>query len=119
VATVKQCRSALDRLAATLDGVDGATRSRHLPRRSVLCTVNDLDVAFTARIDEAGVHDIAQVTAAAAAQQSADVRVNVASDDLVALADGKDDFVSAWLHGRLRLSAPMRDMLRLRVLIGL
>lgn len=45
--------------------------------------------------------------------------MTVASDDLIALADGEDDFISAWLHGRIQVSAPMRDMLRLRSVLGL
>jgi predicted lipid carrier protein YhbT len=118
VATIKQCRVALDRLAATLDDMDEETRTRHLPRRTVLCTVKDLDVSFTARVDEDGVHDIAQVPPSVDELPPADVRVGVASDDLVALADGQDDFLSAWLHGRVHVSAPMRDMLRLRTLLG-
>lgn len=119
MATVKQCRSALDRLAATLDDVDDDTRRKHLPRRSVLCTVKDLGVSFSARLDEAGVHDIAQVPRNAPMPPVADVRVTVGSDDLVALADGHDDLLGAWLHGRVQVSAPMRDMLRLRALFGL
>lgn len=119
VATIKQCRSALERLAASVDDVDQEIRTRHLPRRTVLCTVKDLEVAFTARIDESGVHDIAQVTPITPEPPAAEVRVTVSSDDLVALAEGNDDFISAWLHGRVQVSAPMRDMLRLRSLLGL
>jgi predicted lipid carrier protein YhbT len=119
VATIKQCRSAFDRLVDTLDTVDHETRLKHLPRRTVLCTVTDLDVAFSARVDETGVHDIEQVTGAGPDGPPAEVRVTLLSDDLVALADGEDDFISAWLHGRVHVSAPMRDMLRLRSLLGL
>jgi predicted lipid carrier protein YhbT len=118
VATIKACRSALDQIIATLDTVDEQTRTRHLPRRTVLCTVKDLGVSFTARVDENGVHDVEQVPKGAA-EPSAEVRVTVRSDDLIALADGDDDFISAWLHGRVQVSAPMRDMLRLRSLLGL
>ena len=118
MATIKQCRSAIERLAATLDTVDDETRTKHLPRRSVVCTVRDLDISFTARVDETGVHDIAQVAPTVLSPPVADVRVAVDSDDLVALADGDDDFLSAWLHGRVQVSAPMRDMLRLRSLLG-
>ena len=56
---------------------------------------------------------------AAAEPPSAEVKVTLASDDLIALADGKDDFISAWLHGRVHISAPMRDMLRMRSILGL
>jgi predicted lipid carrier protein YhbT len=119
VATVKQCRSAIDRLAATLERVDPDVRAKHVPSRSVLCRVKDLDVTFTARVDEEGVHDIAQVRKTAPTAPQADVRLALASDDLIALADGEDDFINAWLHGRVQVSAPVRDMLRLRGLLGL
>jgi len=119
MATVKQCRSALKRLAASLDGVDAESRSRHLPRRSVSCTVPDLDVSFSALVDETGVHDITLHEGADPAPGSADVRIVVHSDDLVDLADGRQDFLTAWLRGRVQVSAPMRDMLRLRSLLGL
>jgi predicted lipid carrier protein YhbT len=119
VASAKQCRSALNRLAATLDTVDAETRARHLPERSVMCRVKDLDVMFTAQLDESGLHDIAQVARNAPTPPQADVRVTVVSDDLIALADGDDDVLTAWLHGRVQVSAPMRDMLRLRSLLGL
>jgi predicted lipid carrier protein YhbT len=119
VANAKQCRSALDRLAATLDSVDPLLRTKHVPRRTVMCRVKDLDISFTARLDEDGVHDICQVMPATPAPPQADVRVSMDSDDLIALADGEDDFINAWLHGRVQVSAPVRDMLRLRSVLGL
>jgi predicted lipid carrier protein YhbT len=119
VASAKQCRSALSRLASTLDEIDPDLRSKHVPRRTVLCRVKDLDVCFTARVDEDGVHDLAQLKTGTTANPQADVRFALASDDLVALANGDDDFINAWLHGRVQVSAPMRDMLRLRSLLGL
>jgi predicted lipid carrier protein YhbT len=102
-----------------LDQVDPEIRTRHLPQRTVTCRVKDLGVLFTARLDEDGVHDIAQVARGAPAPPQADVRVTVVSDDLIALADGEDDLLNAWLHGRVQVSAPMRDMLRLRAVLGL
>lgn len=119
MASAKQCRSALDQLARTLDEVDPELRTKHLPQRTVTCRVKDLDVLFTARLDEDGVHDIAQVPADGDAPPQADVRVSVASDDLIALVNREDDFMNAWLHGRVQVSAPVRDMLRLRSVLGL
>jgi predicted lipid carrier protein YhbT len=119
VASARQCRSALNRLAATLDTVDPETRARYIPERTVTCRVKDLDVMFTARLDEHGVHDIAQAPRTEPNPPQAEVRVTVDSDDLVALAAGEDDFLTAWLHGRVQVSAPMRDMLRLRSILGL
>jgi predicted lipid carrier protein YhbT len=119
VASIKQCRSAIGRLAATVDTIDPELRAKHIPQRTVVCRVKDLGVVFTARLDEAGVHDIAQVPPMTAATPQADVRVTLVSDDLVALADGEDDFINAWLHGRVQISAGVRDMLRLRSVLGL
>jgi predicted lipid carrier protein YhbT len=119
MADVTQCRSALDRLAASVDTLSPELRTKHLPRRTIACRVKDLDTFFMARIDEDGIHDIVEVPRTAPSSPQADVKVTVASDDLIALADGNDDFVAAWLHGRVQVSAPMRDMLRLRSVLGL
>jgi predicted lipid carrier protein YhbT len=117
MASVKQCRASLNRLAALLATVDPELRRKHLPNRTVVCHVKDLGVSFTARLDQDGLHDIAQV--AATASPHAEVTVTVDSGDLVALAAGKQDVMTAWLHGRVQVSAPMRDMLRLRSILGL
>ena len=117
MATVKQCRGALDRLAKELGTVDPEIRTKHLPARTVACRVRDLDVLFTARLDEHGVHDIAQAPCENPPQ--VDVRITLNSDALIALVNREDDFVSAWLHGRVQVSAGVRDMLRLRSVLGL
>ena len=113
MATVEQCKAALDDLAVALDGVDSAVRQRHVPRRTVACRVSDLDVTFVGRLDEDGLHDIEQVD-----DDTADVRVTMSSDELLALAAGDEDFLHAWLRGRVHISASMRDLLRLRSLFG-
>lgn len=116
MASVEDCRKALKRLAAQLAGVDAELRARHVPRRTVACRLTDLDVIFVARLDEHGVHEIAE---APEPEPDVDVRLSMDSDELVALADGTDDFLHAWLRGRIQVSASMRDLLRLRSLFGL
>ncbi|HEX3706264.1 MAG TPA: SCP2 sterol-binding domain-containing protein [Mycobacteriales bacterium] len=118
MATLKQCRAALDQLADTVDGVDPALRAKHIPDRTVLCRVRDLDIAFSARLDAAGVHDLVEL-APDADDPGTDVRLALDSDDLIALANGQEDFITAWLRGRVHVSASMRDMLRLRSVLGL
>jgi putative sterol carrier protein len=39
------------------------------------------------------------------------------SDDLVALTEGDLNFGSAWMSGRVKLEAGLRDVLRLRKLL--
>lgn len=116
MATVRQCDAALRRLAADLATVDPEVRGRYVPDRSLLCRVRDLEVVFTARIDPEGLHDI---RLSADEDPGADVKLTVDSDELVALAARPEDFVGAWLRGKVQISASMRDMLRLRTLFGL
>jgi hypothetical protein len=118
VATVRQCRGALTRLAGALERIDPAVRAEHIPTRTLLCQITDLETAFTARIDPEGLHDLAQV-GRDAPRSHPDIRFTVDSDELVAIANGTDNVVTAWLHGRVQVSAPVRDLLRLRSLISL
>src|SRR3954447_9589240 len=106
MATVKQCRKAVQGLSAALSHVDPELRARHIPARVIACRVTDLDVTFLARIDEHGLHELD----GSADGTEPDVRLSMTSDELVALADGEDDFVHAWLRGRVQVSASMRDL---------
>ncbi|HVT22258.1 MAG TPA: hypothetical protein VHE57_12820 [Mycobacteriales bacterium] len=117
MATVRQCRAAIGRLTKQLDGLEPSLREKHVPARTVACTVRDLDVTFTARLDPEGVHDVQQCPAGV--EPDTDVRLAVDSDLLLALANGEEEFLGSWLRGRLQVSASMRDMLRLRSLFGL
>lgn len=121
MASVADCRTALDSLAAALAGVSPELRRKHVPSRGLACQVRDLDVVFVGRIDEHGLHDIhlADDDADQPVVQEPDVKVVLSSDELVALAAGEQDFLHAWLRGRVQVSAPVRDLLRLRSLLGL
>ncbi|HTR68937.1 MAG TPA: hypothetical protein VMH41_01750 [Mycobacteriales bacterium] len=117
MASSAACRDAIERLATQLERLDPQLRAKHLPTRSVLCRIPDLGIFFTAALDETGVHHIEEVSTTE--PPTAEVKITVGSDELVALADGSDDLVGAWLHGRLQVSAPIRDILRLRGFIGM
>ena len=116
MASVEDCRKALDGLAAALAEVDPELRARHVPTRTVACRLVDLELTFVGRLDEDGAHEVEE---AEEAEPEVDVRLTMESDELVALADGSDDFLHAWLRGRIQVSASMRDLLRLRSLFGL
>jgi len=115
MANVEQCRVALDDLIAALASVDPLLRAKHVPERTVACRIEDLDIVFVGHLDEHGVHDLVEHTDAQS-EAAADVRVSMSSDQLVALAERRDDFLHAWLRGRVQVSASMRDLLRLRSL---
>lgn len=116
MATVEQCRDALTDLAAMLADVDPELRARHVPTRTIACRLSDLGCWFVGQLDADGVHDVVDTDAS---EPAADVRLSMTSDELVALAAGEDDFLHAWLRGRVTVSASMRDLLRLRALFGL
>jgi len=113
MASVKECREAVDGLVDALAAVDPVLRAKHVPTRSVACHLADLDVTFAGRLDEHGVHDVIEVDGE---PHPTDVRLTMTSDALVALAERRDDFLHAWLRGRVHVSASMRDLLRLRSL---
>lgn len=116
MASVEQCRAAVDELAAALADVDPDLRARHVPTRTIACRITDLPVTFLARLDEDGVHDVTQVDPDEA--RGADVRVALSSEELLSLAAGERDFLQSWLRGRVQVSASVRDLLRLRTLLG-
>jgi len=111
MASVQECRKAVDGLVAALADVDPVLRAKHVPDRTVACHVDDLDLTFAGRLDEHGLHEVTEVNGE---HIETDVRLTMSSDALVALSEGRDDFVHAWLRGRVHVSASMRDLLRLR-----
>ena len=117
MADVEQCRVALDDLIAALASVDPILRAKHVPERTVACRIEDLDITFVGQLDEHGVHDLVE-HAHHEPEPDVDVRVSMSSDQLVALAERRDDFLHAWLRGRVQVSASMRDLLRLRSLFS-
>jgi len=116
MASVQACRAALEDLSAMLAGVEPELRAKHVPDRVVACRLTDLDRTFVGRIGPDGMHELHE---ADDDDPPPDVRVSMASDELVALARGDEDFLHAWLRGRVQVSASMRDLLRLRSLFGL
>jgi len=114
VASVEDCRLALERLATRLASVDPRVRRRHSFSRSLSCLVSDLDVTFVGQLREGTLHDIALSPDPRALGK---VRLTIASDDLVALTDGHLSFATAWARGRLKIDASMMDLLKLRAML--
>ncbi len=111
VATVKECRSALEQLVELLDSADDHVRS-HAEDRSLSCFIPDLDTTFTARLHDGTIKDLTTEPA-----PRAQIRVTVSSDDLIDLVEGRLHFASAFAHGQVRIDASLRDLFRLRTLL--
>ena len=113
MATAQEARSALERIAARLTEVDTDELARHVVERTISCRVPDLGLIFLTRIHEGGLDDFQLVEDA----DSAQVRLIVNSDDLVALADDELHVAKAWATGRLKIEASLGDLLRLRKIL--
>ena len=112
MATLAQCRSALEDLAARLHTVDDDDRKRHAFDRSLSCHVPDLDVTFSGQLDDGRIVDITTEPA-----PRAQIRLTASSDDLVALTAGDLSFGQAWMSGRVKVEAGVRDLLKLRSML--
>ncbi len=77
--------------------------------------MSDLGIRFTGRLDGGQLRDVARGDAADAA--TAQIRITVSSDDLVALTTGELGFGSAFASGRVKIDATVMDLLRLRSLL--
>jgi len=109
MATRDQCQAALERLAEQLRDVDGEHQSFD---RSVSAHVPDLDVTFTGDLHDGTITGITTEPA-----PKAQIRLTASSDDLVALTGGELPFAKAWLSGRVKVEAGVRDLLRLRSML--
>jgi predicted lipid carrier protein YhbT len=113
VASEQECEAALQRLASQLAELDPESRRKHVVERTVCCRVKDLDLSFSGRLTGEGLQDMAQTDDGATAQ----VRLTVGSDDLVALTEGRLGFGTALATGKLRIDASVLDLIRLRSLL--
>lgn len=111
MATKQECEAAFSQLADKLGQVDEKTRKKVVLDRSVSATITDLDTAFQGRLRDGGLHDIEEVSKA-----SAQVKLTMSSDTLIALTDGSLGFGSAWATGKLKIDASVLDLLKLRSL---
>ena len=114
MATVEECREALERLTGQIADMDPKDREAFLADRELSVNVTDLGVTFLTHLRPDGA---SPVTLANGSDGPAQVRFTVKSDDLVAIADDPGIFIRSWLTGRLKIQAGISDLLRLRKLL--
>ena len=115
MASVEECRAALDRLGEHFHQIGPEDRAKHVVERTLSCHISDLGVTFYGRIHPDGLDPFRQTPPPNGAP--AQVRLTVSSDDLVDLVDGKLDMAKALFSGRLKVDASLGDLLRLRRLL--
>jgi putative sterol carrier protein len=110
MASVEESEQALHQLAANLAGASAGDRSKVDFDRRLSCTLSDLDVTFLGRLHDGTLDDIRQ----GSANPPAEVRLTMKSDDLLALVGGQLNLAAAMATGRVKVSAGVRDLLKLR-----
>ncbi|MGW5849479.1 SCP2 sterol-binding domain-containing protein [Streptomyces sp. NPDC055254] len=115
MATIEECRAALDRLSGNLARAGGDVHGAAALDRSLSCHITDLDRTFTGRLDGGRIR--VDAVAPGPPAHKADIRLAMTGDDLVALVAGELRFAKAWASGRVGLEAGFRDLLRLKRLL--
>ncbi|WP_030584032.1 SCP2 sterol-binding domain-containing protein [Streptomyces anulatus] len=115
MATMAECRSALNRFSDNLAAAEGGVRGAAALDRSLSCHIKDLDITFTGRLADGRIS--VRDTVEGPPREKAEIRLAMTGDDLVALVDGDLNFAKAWASGRVRLEAGFRDLLKLRSLL--
>ncbi len=115
MATIEECRAALEKLSDNMAGADGDVRSAVALDRSLSCRITDLDVTFVGRLQDGRIEVLH--TLDGPPREKADIRLAMTGDDLVAMVDGELNFARAWGSGRVKLEAGVRDLFRLRKLM--
>jgi putative sterol carrier protein len=111
MATIEECREALNRLAKKL--AEGAAGGRPPSLdRTLSCYLTDLDAGFRGRLVDGELRDITE-----GHDPSAKIKLSATSDDFVALTQGDLNFASAWASNRLKVDASVFDLLKLRSLL--
>ncbi|MGW0825605.1 SCP2 sterol-binding domain-containing protein [Streptomyces sp. NPDC002845] len=115
MATIEECRSALDKLSDNMAGAEGDVREAVSLDRSLSCRITDLDITFVGRL-KGGRIEVTD-TLQGPPREKAEIRLTMNGDDLVAMVDGELNFAKAWGAGRVKLEAGLRDLFRLRKLL--
>ncbi|WP_309240235.1 SCP2 sterol-binding domain-containing protein [Actinomadura sp. J1-007] len=93
--------------------MDADKLAEHVVERTISARIPDAGLAYRTRIHAGGL-DPFQPTDD---PKSAQVRLTVGSDDLVAMARDELNPAKAWATGRLKIEASIFDLLRLRKLL--
>jgi hypothetical protein len=114
MATVEECRKALESLTARISDMKPDDRATFLADRTLSCVIPDLGVTFLTRL---GPHGADPVREADPEDGAAQIRFTANSDVVVSIADDPKSFARAWVTGRLKVQGNVFDLLRLRKLM--
>ena len=111
--TAEECRTALQKLAGRLSELSPADRDQYFGNRRLSVTIPDLDVTYVTVL---GTGDD-PVRELAPGEPPADIRMTANSDQVISLAEQPMNIARAWMSGRVKIEASMKDLFRLRRLL--
>jgi len=113
MASATECQQALQKLAGKLSEMSPADRENYFGNRSMSVTIPDIGVTFVTQLGTAD----AEVREAVPGEPPADIRLTADSDEVVALAQTPMNIARAWVNGRVKVEASVKDLFRLRKLL--
>ena len=111
--SAEECREALQKLAGRLAELSPDDRDNYFGNRSISVTIPDLGVTYATTLGS-GDDPVREV---APGDPPADIRLTANSDEVVSLAESPMNIARAWMAGRVKIEASMRDLFRLRKLL--
>ncbi len=111
--SAEECREALQKLAARLSELSPDERNQYFGNRSMSVTVPDLGVTFVTTLGSGD----DPVRDAVPGEPPADIRLTANSDEVLSLAQQPMNIARAWMTGKIKIEASMKDLFRLRRLL--
>jgi hypothetical protein len=111
--TVEECQQALQKLARRLSELTPQERQEYFGNRTISVTVPDLNVTFVTVLGEGD--DIVRL--AGPGEPKADMRLTAPSDEVISLAEQPMNIARAWMSGKVKIEASVKDLFRLRRLL--
>lgn len=109
----EECRAALQKLAGRLSELNPEQREQYFGNRTISVAIPDLGVTYVTLL---GAGDD-PVREAAPDDPPADIRLTADSDEVAALAEQPMNIARAWMTGRVKIEASVKDLFRLRRLL--
>lgn len=110
--TIEQVEASIGALVGRFETLDPGYRAMLPSRRTIEAACTDLEVMYHAHWRNGQLSELVGGPA-----ERAHIRIEVASWDLVMLADGSLAFRDAWADQRVRVEASVADLLRLRAVL--
>lgn len=113
MASAEECRAALQKLATRLSELNPDDREAYFGNRTMSVTIPDLGITYATRLGS-GDDPVREV---GPDEPPAEIRLTANSDEVVSLAESPMNIARAWVAGRVKIEASVKDLFRLRRLL--